>query len=96
MVAMKPFDPPEHGNIPTPPRGADRAGAVVLALLAAAAFCGWYLTVVDSQSETDPLPVVQKPIMPPTTTDVSADLPGQTHYTVLSPVTQQAHDAKTP
>jgi hypothetical protein len=93
---MKPVDSSENGNIPNPPRRADHTGAIILALLAAAAFCGWYLTVTDSPKESGPLPVVQKPIMPPSTTDLSADFPGHTHYMVLSPAPSQARAAKTP
>jgi len=93
---MKPFDPSERGNSPTPPRGADHSGAIILALLAAAAFCGWYLTMVDSLTDTSPLPVAQKPIMPPATPDLSADLPGHTHYTVVAPENGQKRDSKAP
>jgi hypothetical protein len=93
---MKPYDHSKRGHIPAPPPHSDHTGAIILALLAAAAFCGWYLTVIDSLTGTEPLPVVQKPIMPPATTDLSADLPGHTHYTILVPGTGQSHTAKSP
>jgi len=59
-------------------------GALVLVLLALAAFCGWYLVQRDRPDDAVPLPVVQKPIMPPSTaTDTSSEMPGHTHYSIF-------------
>lgn len=78
-------DPNGHrGGAPRPSNGAGNSGLFVLALLAIASFCGWYLIVRERPSDTNPLPVVQKPLMPPST-DTSADVPGHEHYIVLSP-----------
>ncbi|MFT3732550.1 MAG: hypothetical protein QM780_14215 [Hyphomicrobium sp.] len=82
---MKYHGPPSHGKIRTSPPRTDHGGALILALLAAAAFCGWYLVQLGRTADTDPLPVVHKPIMPPDTTDVSSELPGHTHYSVVAP-----------
>jgi hypothetical protein len=49
-------------------------------LLAVAAFCGWFIVVRDRPSESRPLQTTQKPMIPPTTIDTSAVLPGQRHY----------------
>lgn len=80
---MNMSDPFQRDNSPAPPPGGDNAGALVLGLLAVAAFCGWYILVRERPSDTSPLPVMQKPLIPPTTTDTSSDLPGHTHYTVF-------------
>lgn len=92
---MNASDPSEHHEgAPHPPPGTDNTGVLVLGLLAIAAFCGWYLIVRDRASDTKPLPVVQKPIMPPSTTDTSAEFPGHKHYRVLSPLPDQADATK--
>jgi hypothetical protein len=78
------------GGAPRPPHGAGNSGLLVLALLAIASFCGWYLIVSERPGDTNPLRVVQKPLMPPTSTDTSADVPGHEHYMVLSPSPGQA------
>ena len=68
------------------PAGPHHTGALVLALLALAAFCGWYLVEQDWPDDSAPLRVVQKPIMPPTTeTDTSSEMTGHTHYTIMEP-----------
>jgi hypothetical protein len=61
----------------------------VLVLLAVAAFSGWYLIVENRSNDTGPLPVVQRPLMPPASTDLTSELPGHTHYTVVSPQPDQ-------
>lgn len=91
---MNPSDPSEQDDAPRSPPGADNSGALILAVLAIAAFCGWYLMVRDRPNDTTPLPVVQKPLLPPSTTDTSADLPGHDHYMVLSPAPDRADTAK--
>jgi hypothetical protein len=79
---MRKFDASEKGKMPSH-AGPHHTGALVLTLLAVAAFCGWYLMERDRPDDANPLPVVQKPIMPPTTTDTSSELPGHTHYEVF-------------
>ena len=93
---MRPSKPPKDENTPNPPPGAENTGALVLVLLAVAAFCGWYIAVRERSSDTMPLPVVQKPLIPPSTTDTSTDLPGHKHYIVLGPLSNEAGDAKKP
>ncbi len=91
---MNASDPSEQDDARRPPPNADNSGMLVLALLAAAAFCGWDLIVRDRPNDTNPLPVVQKPLLPPSTMDTSADLPGHEHYTVLSPAPDSADTSK--
>jgi hypothetical protein len=70
-------------NLPVRPPGGDNSGVLILLLLAVAAFCGWYIVVRDHAGNSNPLPVVEKPIIPPTTIDTSAEFPGHKHYTVF-------------
>jgi hypothetical protein len=66
---------------PSPESGP--TGALVLVLLVAAAFCGWYIFVRELPSDSSPPAIVEAPpILPPTITDTSADLPGHEHYTL--------------
>ena len=59
-------------------------GALVLALLAAAAFCGWYILARELPGDSGPPAIVEAPqIIPPATTDLADDLPSHTHYTVF-------------
>lgn len=85
--------PPERHDR-DPHHGKDNTGVLVLGLLAIAAFCGWYLIVRDRPSDTKPLLVIQKPIMPPLETDTSADFPGHKRYLVLSPPPDRAEATK--
>jgi hypothetical protein len=80
---MNGSEPAERNNPSVPPPGGDNAGALVLGLLAIAAFCGWYILVRERPNDTDALPVIQKPLIPPTATDTSSDLPGHTHYSLF-------------
>ncbi len=76
----------ELGTRPTRsrPPGNDHSGALVLALLAAAAFCGWYILARELPGDSGPPAIVEAPqIIPPATTDLADDLPGHTHYTVF-------------
>ncbi len=82
---MNASDPAGRAKAPTRSPGADHTGALVLGLLALAAFCGWYIMVGERPSDEKPLPVFQQPLMPPSTTDIPSDVPGHTHYTVVSP-----------
>ncbi|MET1045196.1 MAG: hypothetical protein ABWX70_00605 [Hyphomicrobium sp.] len=66
----------------------------MLAVLAAAAFCGWYIIVHDRPSDTKPLSVVETPLMPPETTDTSAELPGHQHYAVFGTADKPIQTAK--
>jgi hypothetical protein len=78
-----------HDDDQTPPTGlhppgSDRTGALVLALLAAGAFCGWYIFGRElPRDEKPPAVVATPPILPPAATDTSAELPGHHHYTAF-------------
>jgi hypothetical protein len=76
---------PTRKTSSSPPPHTDHTGAFVLALLAAAAFSGWYLMVWEHPSDSKPLAVVQRPLMPPEAVDTSSQLPGHKHYIVLGP-----------
>ncbi len=78
---MKNSDPSGHDRVP-PPKS-DHTGALVLTVLALAAFGGWYIMEWDRPDDATPLPVIQRPLMPPTTTEIPSDPPGHSHYTVF-------------
>ncbi len=82
----------QDNNRRVSPPGGDNSGVLILVLLAVAAFCGWYIVVRDHAGNSNPLPVVQKPIIPPTTVDTSAEFPGHKHYTVFG-ADDQTHAA---
>jgi hypothetical protein len=82
---MNHSDSHKRRHIPASSPGADHTGAFVLVLLALAAVSGWYVMVLQHPGNTNPLPVFQKPLMPPSTTDTSSEFPGHTHYTLTSP-----------
>ncbi|MBS0234206.1 MAG: hypothetical protein JSR99_12070 [Proteobacteria bacterium] len=76
-------DFPHRDSRPVPPPDTGNSGAVILVLLAIAAFGGWYVIVRERPSDATPLPIVQKPIIPPATMDTSAKFPGERHSAVL-------------
>jgi len=93
---MRTFRPSEHRKPPPLPSGSGHTGGFVLGLLAIAAFCGWYVMVQDRPSDSGPLRVVQRPLIPPSNTDMAADLPGHTHYIVIGPASHQVDASAQP
>lgn len=73
----------DRNEFPLPPPGSGNSGVFILVLLAVAAFGGWYIIVRERPSDATPLPVVEKPIIPPMTMDTSAKFPGERHSAVF-------------